>query len=619
MEPVLLVCGGCGVRIRTTDPSRARDRSCPRCAISLGPAVDRALGVEPALSIEIVPEPSKVPAPNRRSLRLPVALTIVLLSIGGTAVLAFRGTSPAPVLKQNSVHSTVVAARVNLQANDPPRLPIAEKADPDEAETVDPIATAPELTPPPPLPQKDLAILDPDARTPGLAPRPSTEIRSQTLLSDQTPPTPVAEATLAPKSGPRQLVVRDPKGRAIVAREHGIIKGRIAVVLPDGQIGLPSARVLTDEPFVPWSMDEMRRALIDDPEFATFRLLQTAHYLILYQSKTDTFAKASGDLLERLHDGLTGTLRKNGLPVQPVEFPLVAVIFETENDFRLNRKVPPDVQACYETLSNRIYFYEKSKRDQDSPEVSALRKPQTVAHEGTHQILHNVGIQPRMSDWPLWLVEGLAEYCSPPKITKKGVDWAGLGQINPIHMATIRDLDDPLPNQFQGGPRQPIAARDRRTPLVEYLVTQKDLTPTDYALAWALTHYLATKRTVDFVAYIKRMSQLQPGQEQSPKDQLDTFREVFGNDLAQMDSKIATHLKKVKQTDILPFYAVIYEQQVGPMIRRQAMVSQSPSVIRQWLESVTLPQGAQPRWEFFPQSTRKQAIDVVEQWMNQAH
>jgi hypothetical protein len=300
-----------------------------------------------------------------------------------------------------------------------------------------------------------------------------------------------------------------------------------------------------------------------------------------------------------------------------MEFPLVAVIFATEDDFRANRRVPRDTQAYYETMSNRIYFYEKSKRDQDSPEVSALRKPQTVAHEGTHQILHNIGIQPRMSDWPLWLVEGLAEYCSPPKMTKRGVDWAGLGQVNPLHMATIRDLDDPPPNQFQGGSSRQIGARDRKTPLVEYLVTQKELTPTDYALAWALTHYLYTRRTDDFVEYIKRMSQLKPGHEQSRQDQLATFREVFGADLAQMDGKVAKYLKNLKWPDVLPFYAVIFEQQVGTTIRRQAMVSQSPSMIRQWRESVTIPHGGEPRWECHQHPNRNKAIEFVEQWMLQ--
>src|SRR5262249_50386195 len=163
---------------------------------------------------------------------------------------------------------------------------------------------------------------------------------------------------------------------------------------------------------------------------------------------------------------------------------LVAVIFRTERDFRAHKKVDRDVQAYYEIFTNRIYFYQDSERDQQAPEVAALRKPQTVAHEGTHQILQNIGVQPRLGAWPLWLVEGLAEYCAAPTTTKRGVGWRGLGIVNPLHMATIRDLEDPLSLQVNG-PNRPRIGRDPGMPLVEYLVTRTQLTPTDYALAWA--------------------------------------------------------------------------------------------------------------------------------------
>ena len=624
MEPVLLVCGGCGVRLRTSDPTRARTRTCPRCQSSLDQAVDRVLGVEPMPVEETC---SKREARTRRpKLIMAIGSLILLIAMAALTIVVVRGTD-------RTVPPRIASDRPKLVIEVPRIAPAALASVPSSAgksqqnvgPDIESQSVLPDLSPPPPSPANDLALLDPDRRDPTSIRIPGPEIRTRSNSLDLPPPpapvpaTGTTETPSCPKAESRRLLVRDQKGRAIVAREQGMVKDRLAVMLPDGRIGWPSGQVVTQEPFVPLTMEQMRRSLLDDPEFTTFRLLQTTHYLILYQSSTDTFARASGDLLEKLHDGLTGFLRKNGLPVRSLEFPLVAVIFETEADFRANRQVPPDIQAYYEILSNRIFFYEKSRRDQDSPEVSALRKPQTVAHEGTHQILHNVGLQPRMSDWPLWLVEGLAEYCSPPKLTKRGVDWAGLGQVNSLHIATIRDLDDPLPNQFQVGGRPPLVSRDRRTPLVEYLVTQKELTPTDYALAWALTHYLISKRIDDFVTYIERMSQLKPGQEQSPQDQLTKFRAVFGNDLVQMDGKVANHLKKLKVPDVLPFYAVIFEQQVGPLIRRQAMVSQSPSVIRQWLESVTVPEGGQPHWEFLPQPNRNKAIEVVEHWMHQGN
>ncbi len=596
MEPVLLVCEGCGVRIRirTSDPARVRGRDCPRCSAPLDSAVDRALGIDPA--------PSPDPQPRRHSARrLTTGALAVLVVAGSLASLAVREASPGP---------TTPPALADARPSRTRPLPIVPDAPPEAAPAVAPPAEAPDpdLDPPPP---DDMADVENDRRDPSTLPKEAPPLR---VPLDIGPPP--AVPPLAPKvrEEPRRVLVRDAKGRAIVAREYGTLKGRTAVLLPDGQIGWPEGLVETDRPFVPASIDELRRALLDDPEFATFRVLQTPHYLVFYQS-TEHFAQASADLLERLFDGLTAALKKHGLPVEKPEFPLVAVVFATENDFRANRRVAADVQAYYEILSNRIFFYEKSRRDQDSPEVSALRKPQTVAHEGTHQILHNIGIQPRLSDWPLWLAEGLAEYCSPPKMTRKGTDWAGLGQVNPIHMATIRDLEDPLPDQFRGGPREALLARDRRPSTVEYLVTQKDLTPTDYARAWALTHYLYTQRLDDFVAYIGRLRRMKPFEERSPEEQLVDFREAFGGDLAQMDGKVGRYVRKLKQADALPYFAVIFEQQIGPTIRREAMVSQSASVIRQWLESVAAPEGAQPRWRFVPHPTRKKAVEAAEAWV----
>ena len=103
------------------------------------------------------------------------------------------------------------------------------------------------------------------------------------------------------------------------------------------------------------------------------------------------------------------------------------------------------VQAFYEIHTNRISSTRPPTRTR-APEISALRKPQTVAHEGTHQILQNIGVHPRLSAWPIWLVEGLAEYCATPATARKGgkPTWDGLGMINGLHMATIRELDDPF-------------------------------------------------------------------------------------------------------------------------------------------------------------------------------
>ena len=656
MEPLLLVCPGCAVRIRAADPVRARSRTCPRCATPLGSAVEAALRVAPEPSTTRSRQPAIAPfaiEPPRGDNPFPTTdqpskrwsrWAIVGLGLVAASTLFHWGILPGDSLNggaadsepnrrqvtappaiawsQNTWRSTPSASaraplndfedsadQGNEPATEPPVAPAVEVSEsPAKFAIQDAESPVSSKIPAPVIPPNPLANSQPQPPGPPPLPRSGSVDEADKVPASPTPVTP---------SQPRRLLVRDSKGAAVVAREHGTIKDQMAVILPDGTIGWPTTQVFTDAPFVPSTVDDLERTL-HDGEFSTFRVVKTEHYLVFYQS-SERFARASADLLEELYGTLFKALKKQNLPVTPTEFPLVAVIFQSEDDFRSNRKVAPEVQAYYEILSNRIFFFEKSKKQSASPEVSALRKPQTVAHEGTHQVLHNVGIQPRMSPWPLWLVEGLAEYCSPPQTTKKGVAWAGLAKINPIHLTTIRDLEDPMSSEVRGGPKAP-SARDRGQPLVEYLATRSELTPTDYALSWGLTHYLAQNRVDQFVAYIRKLNRLRPFEERTPEEQLADFREAFGKDLTKLDAQVAKYLGKLRVPDAqaLPFYAVLLEQQVSPTsIRRMAMVSQSPSVIRQWVETASHSAAGPIQWEPVPHPNRTRAMVTADAWLHQ--
>ena len=652
MEPLLLVCGGCGAKIRASDPARARTCDCPRCSSPLAPAVSQALqvwgekrsttlseagstrwpGENLARSVSQFDDRS---TPSRWRVSALVAGAAILLGSSLVHLWDSARAVPTHPLIANAERQTWPSPRAQyaLAPMIRPMLPIGFNSVPDlEQESddrthIEQAEAVVQAEPPLPtaLPASSLALRDP--QEPGSEPRvppppvPARSVAGVGNLGSSGTDKPIASATPPPIPSPdqaRRLLVRDANGQAVVAREHGMLKDQMAVVLPDGTIGWPTTQVFTDEPFVPSKIDDLERTL-HDGEYATFRVVKTAHYLVFYQS-SERFARDSADLLEKLYERLSGALRKQKIPVAEAEFPLVAVIFRSEDDFRANREIAREVQAYYEILSNRIFFYEKGKRDSAAPEVSAFRKPQTVAHEGTHQILHNIGIQPRMSPWPIWFVEGLAEYCSPPRSSKKGgLAWDGLGQVNPIHLATIRDLDDPMAGEVRGGPSPP-SARDRGQPLVEYLVTRSELTPTDYALSWGLAHYLAVERVEQFVAYIRKLNQLKPFETRTPEDQLADFREVFGENLAKLDAQVAKHLSRLKVPDAqaMPFYAVMVEQPVARnSVRRMAMVSQSPSVIRQWFDTISNASGGQVSWNAVPYPNRTRAVLAADSWIQQ--
>jgi hypothetical protein len=430
-------------------------------------------------------------------------------------------------------------------------------------------------------------------------------------------PSPEALSASCSFKGVPRFSIRGEDGRPLVARLHGHRDGTTVVVLPDGRLGIPSIVVPTKSPFVPITADEMERRVQAGP-FASFEVHRTPHYVILYQSSKE-FAENHGRLLEELYKRLIAAFRKHDVPVHDPEFPLVAVIFRHERDFREHHAVDPEVRAYYEVYSNRIFLFENSDRELE-PEINALLTTQTVAHEGTHQILQNIGVQPRLSAWPAWLVEGLAEYCGAPACPRNGQPtWDGLGQINSLHMATLRELEDPLSLSMKG-PEERLGSLIRKPgqPVVEALLRKTDLTPTDYAVAWSVTHYLALKRGPEFTRFLSVMGQIPPLEPKTPDDHVRLFREAFGGDLARMDRAVDGYLRKLARQrtyDPLPFYAVMFEQPLPlGMVRRAAMVSQSPQVIQQWVYELTSPGAGIVSWQAFPHPTRARAKLAIQEW-----
>jgi hypothetical protein len=413
---------------------------------------------------------------------------------------------------------------------------------------------------------------------------------------------------------PKRVRVGDRAGRTIIARVYGPAESGI-VLLPDGQLGWPNRMIYTDEPFRPLSPQEMIDQLRAG-QFAEFESLQTQYYVILYQSSR-RFAEQSGKLLDSLYDGLLSRFRASGFNLHESEFPLVAVIFENEEDFRAHREIDSDIQAYYEVVSNRIYFYETRQKEEEDPQLAAMRKPQTVAHEGTHQILHNIGVQPRLSDWPPWVVEGLAELAAAPR-TRNG-EWAGFSQGYPTHIATLEDMQDSI--ALQGRAARLARVRVGQAPgrsRVEYIITRDRLTPTDYALSWALTHFLANKRTQEFLAYLKELGQRPPGKKRDPTEELARFHRHFGGAPRAMEPEIASHLRKLRSQTPLVYYAVLFEQPLpGNLVRRGTLVSRSPQLIREWIEErMPDPHGGAYTWRIVPFQNRQQAFIFTEQWVN---
>jgi hypothetical protein len=413
-----------------------------------------------------------------------------------------------------------------------------------------------------------------------------------------------------PSEVPRQVRVGDGTGKTLVARVYGAENPRV-VLLPDGRLGFSNALIPTEEPFVPLGIDELRKQL-EEGEYRGFAVVQSKRYLVFTKGSGE-FAHGCARLLESLLSGLSDWFRARGVPARAPEFPLVAVIFRTEREFRAHRAVDPDVQAYYDVISNRIYLYEHRDREIDPPEVVVRRKPQTVAHEGAHQVLQNIGIQPRLADWPAWLAEGLAEFFAPTE-TRDG-RWAGISQQNPFHLATLRDEAEV--SAFLGRMTAPffLPPYPRTTP-IEELLSKDRLSPSDYARSWALVNYLMAFHEPRFMAYLSSMSRTRPLRPRSQAQQLQDFRAAITPNLPALQGHLIQSLQALPMPEPTQYFAVSFEQVLADgSIRFGTLVSPSPAVVQEWLAEMADPDGFAPAYDVTAWARRWAAIAAMDRWL----
>jgi len=392
-------------------------------------------------------------------------------------------------------------------------------------------------------------------------------------LGVDVPPGPVS------LGGDRRVLTRDESGRGVVARLHVTVGDNHIVMLPDGRLEVRSAAdaPFTERPFEPMTKEAIAEFL-GESGFNAFKTKETRRYLYVYNC-SDAFAEVTSRVLETMFSGVVTYAQVQKIDVHPPETPLVVIIFRTPDQFQQYRRMPEGVVAYYNVLTNRAVMYEESEFWRIKPELAIQQSISTIAHEGAHQILHNIGVQSRLSVWPMWLNEGLAEFFAPTT-TDRYLKWKGAGQVNDMRMF---ELEQYFKNR---------STVDANGEVVAQTVGAARLTSTGYASAWALTHYLAKNHRTSFHALVRELNGLEPLQILGPAvapgvipENVNLFKKHFGEDLADTERRLLLHLKNLPYRDPFaewPHFVAMVSIPAGRQFRREANVFHTSEQAERW-------------------------------------
>lgn len=384
------------------------------------------------------------------------------------------------------------------------------------------------------------------------------------------------------RAGGAVVVVRDDHGKEQIAKMHVGVGDRVILMMPDGRLIARRREETrsTQQPFQGEDVAALGQRLTSGP-FKGFKTHATRRYLFIYNT-TDNFALVASRVLESMFPGVMTYAEALGIEVHEPDAPLVVVMFRDEQEYRRMTRAPAGMLAFYNVVDNRVSMYESS--DFSRPNLAVQQTLATIAHEGAHQILHNIGVQQRLSAWPMWITEGMAEFFAPTA-TDNRLRWKGAGQVNDLRMFELEQYFKTRPVDDDGK----LIADGK---LIEDAIVAARLTSTGYAASWALTHYLAKNRRADFHRYVKQLSRLgplegdlrivRPGVVPGNREMFQTH---FGNDYSTMEKRIVAHLKRQEYNDpfaAMPHFVAQVSVTIGNRSRRNANIFRTEEMAKSW-------------------------------------
>lgn len=288
------------------------------------------------------------------------------------------------------------------------------------------------------------------------------------------------------------------------------------------------AQKITQAPFHSQDQSSMARELQE--EFGgKYRVRRAGPYLVV---ATPGRVGVWSDRFLKFHHSIELFCTTHRIPLRKLEFSLVAIVFETKREFDAyartdQAEIPETCVGYYSQKTNRIVLFDA---DSGGPGQQTL---ETICHEATHQVAFNSGLHQRLAETPLWLAEGFAVQFEAPAYCNYG---------SRDHASRWPESQRRAWESMKGDPK-------RLQSFLNDLILDDRRFRTDtldaYTVSWALTSYLADRKSREFVQFLQNIGRRKPFETYTAGDRLRDFHQSFGTDVGLLSRRITEHLEQL--------------------------------------------------------------------------
>lgn len=223
---------------------------------------------------------------------------------------------------------------------------------------------------------------------------------------------------------------------------------------------------------------------------------------------------------------------------QSPDFPLVAVVFRSRAEFlgyarRQNDSIDPSVLGYYSPRTNRIVLFDQSNGNSEASPNNWQTNAATIVHEAAHQTAFNMGIHSRFAPPPRWCIEGL------------GTMFEAQGVCNPFRNPDLSSRVNRLQRTVFLRSVDRGWTEGRLARLVQSDRLFSEAPNEAYALAWAISFYLAETQPRNYIGYLQTTAARQDFSPYSSAQRWQDFVEHFGENVELLESRLIRYIEKL--------------------------------------------------------------------------